>query len=187
MYQKIRIPQKRYNDIVEKGKIIRGYMENNMENRRNVLFTTMSYFPRREELERRMPQMDMRESLPFIIFYSDPAIYDRKEDEELQETRKFMQSLISKYVDIIEDEDYEQVESITPGAWKSMSEEEREERFEPMILYYKEDEFDSFIKDLEYQKFMGAYGYSQSMYKDGEECPEMIKDLRKIWTSICDF
>ena len=163
MYQKIRIPQKKYDDIVEKGKIIRGYMENNMENRRNVLFTTMSYFPRREELERRMPQMDMRESLPFIIFYSDPAIYDRKDDEALQDTRKFMQSLISKYVDIIEDEDYERVESITPGAWKSMSEEEREERFEPMILYYKEDEFDSFVKDLEYQKFMGAYGYSQSM------------------------
>lgn len=187
MPEKVRIPQKRYDELVRHGKIMREYMKDHMENRRNMLFTSMESYPHEKDLKDHLQKMDIREALPYIVFYSRPDIYDREGDEELHRTQAFMQKIIDTYVDVIEDEDYERVEKITPGAWKSMSDEKRTECFEGMILYYTEGEFDSFLKDLGYQKFMNAYDYSQSMYKEGEECTKLVRDLKKIWDSVQNF
>lgn len=186
MYEQelVRIPQKRYRELIAEGKEIVRLLNDPSESRRNMLFGAMTAYPRVDELEKYMKELDTRKSLPFIIFYSHNDIFDRQKDPEAARTRDYLKKYFDENVDVIEDEDYERVETVTHSVWKRLSQPEREKLFSGLIGYYGRDEFETFVKDLGYKEFMSAYGCSRAKYERGEINPVIIHDLKKIWDAV---
>ena len=183
----VRITKKKLEELKKQSVIVMNHTKDHSENRRNMLFPTVSSYPPAERLEEEWKNMDTRKSVPYLVFYSCREAYDNPDDPECQKTREVASRILSEYVDIIEDEDFEKVEAVTPGMWKSMSKKERVSVFRDLVSYYGKEEFDTFISDLGYVKLMGAYGYTQAMYRDGVRFPDLIRDLREIWDILQDY
>lgn len=180
----VRIPEKRYQELINVGKEIVRLLNDPSEKRRNMQFRAMPAYPRVEELEKYLPALDTRKSLPFIIFYSSEEIFDIPGDPEAARTREFLKRYFAENVDVIEDVDYEKIEAISSSVWKSLSPTERQNCFSGLVGYYGRDEFETFVKDLGYMDFMGAYGCSRAKYEKGDINPVIIHDLKKIWNAV---
>lgn len=180
----VRIPKKRYQELIMEGKEIVRLLNDPSEKRRNMQFRAMPAYPRVEELEKYLPDLDTRESLSFIIFYSSEEIFNIPDDPEAARTREYLKRYFMENVDVIDDEDYEKIETISPSVWKSLNQSERKNCFSGLIGYYGRDEFETFVKDLGYMDFMGAYGCSRAKYERGDINPVIIHDLKKIWNAV---
>lgn len=181
----IHIARSEYNKMVETAKEIQSYTDDQNENRTIIKFLDRHNFPRIADMERYRVKHDMRKFLPYLVFYSDPSIY-WNEDEEFEKSQKYIQNLIAAYVFIVEDEDFEPILSMTPGIWKRADINERADCFRALVEYYGQNEFETFMRDLGWKKFMAAYEYSQKDFNDGKRCDALREDLALLWDFLQD-
>ena len=175
----IRMPRKRYRELERMAEKIR---EKVNEGRSKVadVFTEADNYPTVETLKAHRVSEHLREFLPYLVFYYNPKSFDSN-DAEFKRTKDYIAQLFNEYLDIIDDEEFDRFCGILPGEWKKMSLEEKVEEFSDWISYYNMEEFDSFLKDLGYLKFMGAYKFTEAAYKAGEQCPKLIWDMKDVW------
>ena len=174
----IRIPRKKYRELEQNASEIRSLVDSESGKIRDI-FTEADNIPSPEDFKAHNVEKSLREYLPYMIFYSSSGA-----DGRGQETAQYINHLFSEYLDIIDDEEFERFDSIMPGEWAQMPLEERADRFRDWIYYYNPNEFETFRKDIGYLKFMEAYGYSYPAYKDGKECPQLIRDLNEVWETV---
>ena len=180
----VRITQKRLNELIAIGKRVIEVTDDHSEIRRGMKFKAMMQFPTVDELERFMPEMPVREAVPFLVFYGSGEVFDIPGDPDFAKTKEFVSRYFRENVDVIDDADYERVSRISPAAWRKMPSGKREEAFDGLISYYGPDEFETFVKDLGYLPLMGAYGLSSARYSKGELDPLLAHDLLKVWKAV---
>ena len=175
----IRMPRKRYRELERIAEKIR---EKVNEGRSKVadVFTEADNYPTVETLKAHRVNEHLREFLPYLVFYYNPKSFNSK-DTEFKKTKDYIGKLFNEYLDIIDDEEFDRFSGILPGEWKKMSLEEKVEAYRDWISYYNMEEFDSFMRDLGYLKFMGAYQFTEAAYKAGEQCPNLIWDMKDVW------
>lgn len=174
----IRIPKKKYRELEQEALEIRRLVDSENGKIRDI-FTEADNIPSPEDLKAHNVERNMREYLPYLVFYKGCEAVG-----EGQETAQYISYLFSEYLDIIDDEEFERFDSITPGEWAQMPLEERAERFRDWIYYYNPNEFETFRKDIGYLRLMEAYNYSYPSYRDGKECPQLIRDLNEVWEAV---
>ena len=176
--KKIRISEKEYNDLVEKGKAIYKETEDPYSREYKKKFFQKNQFPTITELGEHQVVYRLREFLPYLIFYYE--VYE-SDDIAFQNTYKLLDDIFTQLVVKISYEDLKKIEEINPTYFKKMDIDEKTESLEPLMDYYDLKEFNEFLEDLEWKNFMLAYGYKKSDYKKGKRNIKMEDDLREIW------
>ena len=179
----IRISQSEYNQLVKKAKDVQEHTDETNETKTVMKFTDRNNFPTVEEIERHNVIHNLRKYLPFLVYYHTQKIFTTNE-KELKRSKEYIAKIIKELVDIVDDDDVAEINSITPGVWKKASHEQKCNILAPLISYYGWNEFENFVKDLEWKKFMMAYGYTQKKAKDGLESPELREELASIWDTL---
>lgn len=177
----VHISQSDYNDLVEQAKEVQACTDQENDQQAVVKFIDRNNFPTIEAMKKHRVKYNMRKYLPYLIFYSDSSIY-YNEDPEFEISQAYIRELLENYIDIIDDDDIRPVNSVTSGAWRKMSLEDRANVFRELIGYYGRNEFETFLKDLGWKKFMNGYGYSLKNYNEGKEPDENLReDLIAVW------
>lgn len=177
----VRITQSDYDRMVDNAKEVEKEVERN-EKEGHIMFDPVM-FPLPEELDEYDVRHEMRKFLPYLVYFKEKDICGLK-NPELDETRKRIEELFEKYVVIMDDEDCEEIRNMTPERWKEMSDAERSEVLEPIILYYRPNEFETFLKDLGWLPFMRYARYSEKNYREGKTSKRLEKDLLSIWEIV---
>lgn len=179
----IRISRSEYNTLVKKAEEVQRHTDDTKETKTVMKFTERNNFPTVEEMIHHDVIHHLRKYLPFLIYYHTQEIFTTNE-EELKRSKSYIKKIIEELVDIVDDDDVSKINSMTPGNWKKLSYEEKRNILEPLISYYGWNEFNNFIKDLGWKKFMEAYGYTQKDAKKGLESPELKDELAQIWDDL---
>lgn len=123
-----------------------------------------------------------REFLPWLIYYRDVYKPDSGNTEECRESQQYIRGVLDDCLDIIPDEAVSSIDCVSPKKWRNMSLERRCEVFRELVSYYSRGEYDGFLKDLGWRRFMTFYrirdraGYA--------ECEELTEDLLEIWEAL---
>lgn len=179
----IRVAQRDYNLMVKKARAIQKLADDRASLRTAVKFTGRNRFPTVEQLEEHDVANHMRSFLPFLVYYREPQVF-YSDDSEFERTREYLNNLFDLCVDIVEDEDMDPINSVTPFVWEKYTDDEKRALFRPLIGYYGNDEFDSFVKDLGFKRFMGAYGLKKKDCKNGVHNQKLRSHLKKIWDFV---
>jgi hypothetical protein len=177
----VRITQSDYDRMVEAAREVEKEVKRN-EKEGRIMFDPMM-FPLPEELDEYDVRHEMRKFLPYLVYFKEKDICGLK-SPELDETRRRIEELFEKYVVIMDDEDCEEIRNMTPERWKEMSDAERSEVLEPIILYYRPNEFETFLKDLGWLPCMRYARYSEKNYREGKTSKRLEKDLLSIWEIV---
>lgn len=179
----IRMPRKRYRELEDAARAIREQVDIGKGKIRDI-FTEADNYPTVTVLKEHHAELNLREYLPYLIFYITPGAFEC-EDDAYGETAGYIRELLSEYLDIPDDMEFERFDSIQPGEWKKMPIQERVDRFQDWIYYYNPTEFETFFKDIGWLKLMGAYpGYTEPAYRQGKECPQLERDLKEVWDLV---
>lgn len=179
----VRISKSEYDTMVANAKRIQEYTDDANEARTVMKFTDRNNFPTVEEMKQHDVIHNLRKYLPFLIYYHTQEVF-ASDVEELERSKEYINEVLSEFLEIVDDEDVAAINALTPGVWKKAGCKQRHRIFAPLIAYYGWNEFETFIKDLGWKKFMGAYNYTQKNAKDGEDCPKLRDDLAKIWDEL---
>lgn len=179
--KKIRISESEYNLLVEKGKKIEKETDDQYSREYKKQFFQKNQFPTITELGEHGVIFRLKEFLPYLVFYYE--VY-QTDDENFENTYKLLDDIFTQLVVKIDDKVIEEIENINPSDFKKMSLKERAKVFKPLIDYYDEDEFSSFLEDLGWKNFMLAYNYRKVDYNKGKREIHMEDDLNEIWNYL---
>ena len=182
MQELVRITQKRYREVLEICRFIEDRTDSGEEGDFPYAFPDRRNIPAAAELKGRNLEEKIRQIYPYLIYYRD--VYKPEPgDENYSELREYFNRILTDWLDIIEDSDMDPVEEMTPGQWKQLSLEEKCLIFGNLLSYYSPYEFDTFIRDLGWKKFMGAYEGIKEKEKYAEN-EKLLDDLEKIWEAV---
>ena len=179
----IRISEKDYRLCVRKAKAIKKQEDDRIILRTAVKFTGRNRYPSVEQLKRHDAARNMRKLLPFLIYFREPETY-QNDEPEFENTRDYINYLFNNYVDIVDDADMEPIDKVFPNVWTNSDEEARKDLLRPLIIYYGREEFETFLKDLGYKKFMSSYGLKKKDCKDGVKDKTLRNHLYKVWEAV---
>lgn len=179
----IRITKKDYDALLAKAKEISYLQDDKISLRTAVKFTGRNRFPSVEQLKAHDIKRNLRTFLPFLLYFTIPGLFD--EDEPgFEDTISYIKHILSTYVDIVDDEDMKKIEKILPNTWANSALEKRMNIFRPFIIYYGREEFETFLKDLGFKKFMSSYGLKEKDVKDGIKDKKLRSDLYEVWNAV---
>lgn len=178
----VRMPYKKFMALQDTAREIRKQIDTGKGKIRD-LFTEVDNYPSVEDLKSHHVAENIRKYLPYLVFYITPEAFSCDE-EGFEETSSYIKEVIRDNVDLIEDESYDKFAVLQPGEWKRMSVKDRAAVFYDWILYYNPSEFETFIKDIGYLRFMTAYDLTEPAYMSGKECPDLERDLKEIWDTV---
>ena len=184
--QYVRIPRSKYNDLLKFAKMISKATDDPYEARNEIKFFQKNSYPTIQEMIDHDIENNVRKYLPYILFFTQSEAFDST-DKEFLEVREYINEIVEKYVILIEDEDYEKIENMTAATWKKIDFDKKAEILEPYMLYYDKNQFEDFLLDLGWEKFMTSYGYNKKNYKLHERNMEMEYELKKIWDKVFSF
>lgn len=144
-----------------------------------VKFPGKNHFPTVEEMISHNVEKELRKYLPMLIFYRQSDIDDGS--AEYEDFKNYIDNVFEKYLEPVENEVFEQIESLTKKKWKEMSLDKKVKIFKPLIDHYKDDEFGLFLSDLGWKKFMSLKGYTKKSFKQGYMPEENILALKEVW------
>ena len=102
--------------------------------------------------------------------------------KECSESRQCIEGILNDWLDIIPDELMASIDSVSPKKWKNMNLERRCGVFRDLVSYYSWSEYDGFLKDLGWRRFMTCYGIrDRSGYA---ECEKLTEDLMDVWEML---
>lgn len=176
----IRVTETKYAEYIKIANQIEISTDSGSVGAGRAAFPEQNGFPTVDELEEHRAGEHLREYLPYLLYY-DKAF--KHSTPEFEETKKYIDALL-EYVDIVEDKDVKKIKELTAEKWKGMTLQERAETFAPLMEYYNPGEFDNFIKDLDYYKFMSFYGCTKLKYRTAGKYKGLVKDLHDIWDIV---
>lgn len=179
----IRIAEKDYKALFNKAKEISELQDDKLSLRTAVKFTGRNRFPSVEQLKQHDVKRNMRTFLPFLLYYTIPGLFDTDEPG-FEDTISYINYLLSTYVDIVDDEDVKKIEKVLPNSWANSTLETRKSIFRPLIVYYGREEFETFLRDLGFKKFMSFYGLKEKDIKDGIKDKKLRSDLYEVWNAV---
>ena len=178
MPELIRMTDSRYRQIVAAGELI----EKNRGGRVDLLFVDRDNYPTAEMLRENAVEERIREFLPWLIYYRDVYRPDEGGTEECLRSRQCIEGILSEWLDIIPDEAVASIDCVSPKKWGNMNLERRCGAFRDLVGYYSWSEYDGFLKDLGWRRFMSYYGIrDRSGYA---ECEELTEDLLDVWEEL---
>ncbi len=157
-------------------------IEKNRGGREDLLFVDRDNYPTAEMLRENAVEERIREFLPWLIYYRDVYKPDEGSTEECMKSRQCIESILNDWLDIIPDEAVESIDCVSPKKWGNMNLERRCGVFRELVSYYSWSEYDGFLKDLGWRRFMTFYrirdraGYA--------ECEELTEDLLDVWEEL---
>ena len=177
----VRIPSRRYEQMRDIARRIARATDDPDEHRNSLKFWDKEIFPTVEDMESHHVAENLRKYLPFLIFH----VEIRQHGYDYEMARQYILDIFHEYLDVIDDDAMDPILAITPAAWKKMSITEKVDAFDELVSYYGREEFESFLKDLEYCPFMGAF-LTRKKYeeRDAEAMLPLKKELQAIWL-IC--
>ena len=179
----IRITRSDYLKKMEKAAMI--YKRSEELAAKGIITFDPYLYPRVEEMEEHEAAYNLRRYMDYLIGFTDPTLIDI-DDDEFVKTRKYITDLFRSCVEIMDDEDMEGIKTLTPERWKRMTVEERWEVFNPMLMYYGWNEFETFLKDLGWQPYMEYAHYTKKKYEKGNKSETVIDDLQAVWEYAFD-
>lgn len=178
----VRISQRRYDEIVKIGRGIDQLPTETLEELKIPEFTDKRNYPSAEDLESFGAPQKVRDWLPYLIFYRDVFQPEEGEEEEFGKTRDYIDELLNEWLDVIPDEAFSKIDKLTAAGWAKLDAQERCDCFRELMEYYNPNEYNSFIKDLGWKNFMGAYDiHDRKNYAMAED---LVDDLKKIWEEV---
>lgn len=174
-----RISNKNYNNYKKLAIQINKRTEDINESNHELRFVGKNHFPSVKELEDHHVKYDVRKYLPTLLFY-DTIELDNKSDE-YKETKEYIKHLLENYVEIINDKDVKAINKLSKRNWSEYDVDRLVKVFKPLLKHYKKDEFNTFILDLKWKKFMTLEKYTSINYVSGYMPDVIYNKLSKIW------
>lgn len=173
----IRIARSKYEHLLQAAK----RLDDNTLHDQGTVFTARNIYPAISDLESHHVRENFRKFMPYVLYYAE--IY-QTDDPEFVPVQDYLKDMCAECLDVVDDSDLEQIRKLTPSTWKKLTLEERADVLEPLISYYSPDEFEGFLEDLGWQRFMTAYGITQKKWKDGDGDSKMRIDLACVWDCV---
>lgn len=174
-----RISNKNYNNYKKLAIQINKRTEDINESNHELRFVGKNHFPSVKELEDHHVKYDVRKYLPTLLFY-DTIELDNKSDE-YKETKEYIKRLLENYVEIINDKDVKAINKLSKRNWNEYDIDRLVKVFKPLLKHYKKDEFNTFILDLKWKKFMTLEKYTSINYVSGYMPDVIYNKLSEIW------
>lgn len=176
---RIRIPKRVMDEYIFVAKEIEKRTNDVNNGDHKLKFPGKNHYPLLEEMVDHKVAYRLRKYLPSLVFYMQANIDDGSSD--YKESMDYIESLINENVFVLDNDIFDNIENITRAKWTEMSLSERSNIFKPLVDNYECDEFDNFLLDLGWKKFMSLRGYSKSKFVHGYMPEKTIKELREIW------
>lgn len=176
----VRIKKKDYDELLRKARLIDE--ESTQDKLSNVnRFKNRNVYPTISSLKQHNVEINLKKYVPYLLYYKD--IYQSNETDFL-EAREYIQELFDNWVEIIPEKAYLGLEEISSIDWKKKTLEERIELLEEFILFYGFDEFETFLGDLGWMRFMRAYRLYEVRYNAKEYPKRFYKEMKTIWNIV---
>lgn len=180
----VHMTQHEYNRLVEIAKTIHKNTEDMSNMNFRVQFNNQLDFPTVESLISHDIENNLREFLPYIIFYRVIPFPSLVNNEEYINTLKYIEKLFVYHFDLIEDKDMLPLQITKAALWKKMKKEEKMDLLRPIVSYYGTNEFVSFLKDLKWMDFMEFYKLKETEQRRYDYPEQMFKELKRLFDEI---
>lgn len=177
----LRIREREYEKYQEIAKLVLEKMKNDENSLLSNVVPWKNVFPKKEDIEKEDVLLNLKEYLPYLVFYKDIYESDLDGVSEMKET---LNKIFLEWVDVLPDVYYKKIDKITGSLWRRSSLENRAKWFDDVISCYGFNEFNEFVNDLDYYVFMRGYGIRQLEFVKGQFPSEMINDLREVWNYL---
>ena len=180
----VHMTQHEYNRLVEIAKTIHKNTEDMSNMNFRVQFNNQLDFPTVESLISHDIENNLREFLPYIIFYRVIPFPSLVNNEEYINTLKYIEKLFVYHFDLIEDKDMLPLQITKAALWKKMKKEEKMDLLRPIVSYYGTNEFVAFLKDLKWMDFMESYKFKETEQRRYDYPEQMFKELKRLFDDI---
>ena len=174
----VRLTDSRYRQILAAGQLI----EKNRGGREDFLFMDRDNYPTAEMLQENGVGERVREFLPWLIYYRDVYRPVEEEMEGCCESRQYIDRILRDALDVIPDEAMAPIDSVSPKKWGNMDLKRRCGVFRELVSYYSWREYDGFLRDLGWRRFMAHYRIKDRSGYTG--CEKLTGDLLKVWEKL---
>lgn len=174
----IRMTQSRYRQILETEQ----YMEENRDDTGDILFPERSSYPTADMIRENAVEERAREFLPWLIYYRDVYRPAEEEMEGCCESRQYIDRILRDALDVIPDEAMAPIDSVSPKKWGNMDLKRRCGVFRELVSYYSWREYDGFLRDLGWRRFMAHYRIKDRSGYTG--CEKLTGDLLEVWEKL---
>lgn len=174
-----RISKKDYNRYKKLAIQVNKRTEDINESNHDLRFVGKNHFPSVKELEGHHIKYEVRKYLPILLFYD--TIELDNESDEYTETKEYIKYLLDNYVEVINDKDVRAVDKLSKRNWNEYSIEKLVKAFRPLLKHYTKNEFNTFLLDLKWKKFMTLEKYTSLDYIPGYMPNITYNKLNEIW------
>ena len=179
----IRMKESEFKELIVVAKAIEKSSDDINESNHLLRFSGKNYYPTVDELKKHDIEKNIDKFLPTLLFYYVAEIDDGS--QKYKEMKEYVSNVIVNKVKAYNDEDLKPIESLTKYAWDNLKKETEINTFKKFIDNYNDDEFNSFVLDLGWKKFMVLSNpkYTKRDFVQGEMPEVTYNKLKTVWNN----